>query len=219
VVNDLHGDLTNFWRVLRDVDTFTRLQRILQAVPFSEVEWQDARDGLSRCPGADPVQRAAWLFVVNRQSLAGRMDTFTGITRTRTRGERNAEVNAWWNAIEGLPAVHRRLQDVLILNRPALGLIRAHDRPDTLYYLDPPYPHETRTATEVYGAFEMSEADHRELLDILQSAKGKVMLSSYPSALYDRALAGWARHEFDLPNNAAAGKHKERKTEVVWCNF
>jgi DNA adenine methylase len=218
VANDLHGDLTNFWRVLQG-DSFGRFLRIVEATPFSEVEWQDAQDGLDHRPDADPVQRAAWFFVACRQSLAGRMDTFTGITRTRTRGDRNAEVNAWWNAIEGLPAVHRRLRDVLILNRPALDLIRGHDGPDTLFYLDPPYPHQTRAATDVYGPHEMTEADHRELLEVLTGCKGKVILSGYPNDLYDRALAGWNQHTFDIANHAAGGATKGRETEVLWCNF
>jgi hypothetical protein len=45
------------------------------------------------------------------------------------------------------------------------------------------------------------------------------MLSGYPSALYDDALAGWKRYTFDLPNNAASGTGKARETEVLWCNF
>ena len=65
----------------------------------------------------------------------------------------------------------------------------------------------------------MAEGDHRQLLDVLRSAKGKVMLSGYPSELYDTALSDWVRHMFDLPNNAAGGRTKARKIEVVWCNF
>jgi DNA adenine methylase len=219
VVNDLHGDLTNFYRVLQDVDAFDRLRRILEATPFSEVEWNDAGEYLLRHPDADPVARAAWFFTLNRQSLAGRMDTFTGITRTRTRGNRNAEVNAWWNAIDGLPAVHARLRDVLILDRPALDVIRQHDGPGTLHYLDPPYYHPTRATTREYGPLEMTEADHRDLLDLLRQVEGKVMLSGYPSDLYDGALSGWNRHTFDLPNHASGAKTKGRETEVLWCNF
>jgi hypothetical protein len=45
------------------------------------------------------------------------------------------------------------------------------------------------------------------------------MLSGYPSSLYDKALAAWNRHTFDLPNHAAGGKAKRRMAEVVWCNF
>ena len=121
--------------------------------------------------------------------------------------------------MEGLPAVHARLKRVAILNRPALDVIRQHDGPATLFYCDPPYRHETRTAKKVYGAFEMNEADHRALLGALLECRGKVMLSGYPSELYNRALVGWAQHTFDLPNNAAGGPTKGRETEVVWCNF
>jgi DNA adenine methylase len=65
----------------------------------------------------------------------------------------------------------------------------------------------------------MSEANHQELLDVLCQCKGNVMLSGYPSELYDSRLVGWTRHAFDLPNNAANGKAKRRETEVLWCNF
>jgi DNA adenine methylase len=65
----------------------------------------------------------------------------------------------------------------------------------------------------------MSPAQHAELLDTIRQSKGRVMLSGYPSALYDTRLASWTRHEFILPNQAAGGKQKRRMTEVVWCNF
>jgi DNA adenine methylase len=49
--------------------------------------------------------------------------------------------------------------------------------------------------------------------------KGKVMLSGYPSVLYDRALSGWNRHTFDVPNHASGARDKGRETQVLWCNF
>src|SRR5262245_49703871 len=42
VVNDLNAHLTNFWRVLRDKDTFPVFLRQVQATPFSETEWEMA---------------------------------------------------------------------------------------------------------------------------------------------------------------------------------
>jgi DNA adenine methylase len=219
VVNDLNGDLTNFWRVLQEPDTFERFRRTVEAVPFSEAEWQHARDQLQAEPDADPVRRAGWFFVFSRQSLAARMTGFATLTSSRTRRGRNEQASAWTGAVEGLPAVHARLQRVAILNRPALDAIRSQDGPHTLHYCDPPYLHETRTARQAYGRFEMTEAEHRELLAVLLGVEGKVMLSGYPSALYDEALAGWRRITFDLPNNAAGGQEKGRETEVLWCNF
>ena len=44
------------------------------------------------------------------------------------------------------------------------------------------------------------------------------MVSGYRSTLYDRMLAGWTRHDFDLANNAAGGSSKRPMTECLWCN-
>jgi DNA adenine methylase len=218
VVNDLSMELTNFWHVLQNADTFERFRRIVESVPLSEAEWQNAKEKLWRDLDADPVQQAVWFFIQCRQSLAGRMDQFTPLSRTRTRRGMNEQASAWLTAIEGLPAVHERLKRVAILNRPADAVIRSQDGPGTLFYADPPYYSATRTSPEVYD-IEMTDAQHRELLDTLRHCQGKVMLSGYANELYDRVLAGWARHEFDLPNNAAGGKEKRRMTEVLWCNF
>ena len=108
---------------------------------------------------------------------------------------------------------------MLILNRPAVKVISGDDGPQTLFYCDPPYLHETRTARKVYGEFEMTEADHRELLAVLKACQGKVILSGYACPLYDEALSGWKRQGIDLANHAAGGRSKRRMTEVLWCNF
>jgi hypothetical protein len=41
-------------------------------------------------------------------------------------------------------------------------------------------------------------------------------LSGYRSGLYDVALAGWQRHEFDMPNHSGQGQAKQRRTECLW---
>jgi DNA adenine methylase len=219
IVNDLNGDLTNFWRVLKHPDDFQRFRRVVEAVPFSEREWNDAREWLDRHPDGDPVERAVRFFIFNRQSLAGRMRGFATLSTGRTRRGMNEQVSAWQTAVKGLPAVHNRLWRVAILNRPALEVIRQYDRHDVVFYCDPPYPHETRVARQVYGAFEMSTADHAELLAVLRGCKGKVLLSGYPSELYARELAGWAYHTLDVPNQASGAEKKDRETEYLWCNF
>jgi DNA adenine methylase len=131
----------------------------------------------------------------------------------------NEQASAWLKAIDGLPVVHARLQRVVILNRQAVEVIQSQDGPDTLFYLDPPYVPDTRSSGQVFGKFDMTEAQHEELLEIIKSLQGKVMISGYACALYDSKLAKWRRHEFDLPNNAASGILKRRMTETLWCNF
>lgn len=218
VVNDLNGDLTNFWQVLRDPERFPQLVRFLEATPFSESEWEQSR-GCAAEPGFS-IEDAAAFFIRCRQSMAGRMANFAPLSRTRTRRGMNEQASAWIAAVDGLPAVHARLRRVVILNRDALDVIRQQDGPDTLFYLDPPYLHETRTSTGEY-AHEMTEEQHTDLCTVIRKCEGKVLLSGYPSELYRFQLEeqGWHRHDFELPNNAASGKDKRRMVECVWCNF
>ena len=222
-VNDIDGDLTTFWRVLQDVKAFARFRRRVQAIPFSEAEWEKARARLGRPSGlktqAERVERAVRFFVTCRQSMAGRCKDFAPLTRNRTRRGMNEQASAWLNAVDGLPAVHARLRRVVILNRPALEVIRSQDGPESLFYLDPPYVPETRASQEAFGGHDMTAGDHEELLGTLVGLKGMVMLSGYRCALYDKRLSGWDCHEFDLPNHAAGGILKRRVTEAVWCNF
>jgi DNA adenine methylase len=227
VANDRHLLLTNFWRVLRQPDDFAIFLRKCQATPFSEDAWKDANAMLCETDdftdGFLATRRAtfAWLFFVHcRQSLAGRMGTFAPLSRNRVRRGMNEQASAWLTAVEGLPAVHARLKRVVILNHDALDVIRQQDGDKTLFYLDPPYLHETRATTGEYQ-HEMTIEQHIELLDTLCWIKGKFLLSGYRSDLYDAKAQqySWNRHDFDLPNNSAGGESKRRMTECVWCNF
>jgi DNA adenine methylase len=223
VINDLDGRITNFWRVLQVEELFSHFQRQVQAVPFSEEVWREARLSLQgKEPAKDReecVERAVQFFILCRQSMAGRCKDFTPLTRNRTRSGMNEQASSWLNAVEGLPDVHARLRRVVILNRPAVEVLQTQDEPGTLFYLDPPYMPDTRVARDTFGSFEMSLEDHKTLLEAVKRVDGMVMISGYASELYDSELAGWTRYEFDVPNNASSERHKRRMKEVLWCNF
>jgi len=218
VVNDLNGDLCNFWNVLRDTALFDSFLRMTQATAFSEQIWKQSYEALQTRTDSTKVDRAFWFFVTCRQSLAGRMDTFAPLSKTRTRRNMNEQASAWLNAVEGLPQVHARLKRVAVLNKPALDVLIQEDGAKTLFYCDPPYLHETRTDRDTYD-HEMTEEEHEQLLKALLNVQGKVILSGYHSRLYDTSLRQWSCHDFELPNNAASGGKKRRMIEAVWCNF
>lgn len=211
VVNDLNGELTNFWCVLSDPVQFEKFRRKVEAIPFSESHWQAV---------GEHDDGAVGFFVRCRQSMSGRFKDFAPLSRTRTRRGMNEQASAWLNCVEGLPAVHERLKRVVILNRDALKVIRGQDGEHTFFYLDPPYLHETRATTGEY-AHEMTEAQHTDLLETLATIRGKFQLSGYRSRLYDKyaSVFNWRRVDFDAPNNAAGGNTKRRMTECLWMNY
>lgn len=216
VINDLDYQLTNFWNVLQCDESYKLFVRVMEAMPFSEYEFQEA---LHKPTGISPIDDAANFFIVSRQSLAGRNKSFAPLSKTRIRRGMNEQAAAWISAVDGLPAVHERLRRVVIRNTPAIELIESLDAKTTLFYLDPPYLPSTRSTVGEYGEFEMTLEQHIQLLETVVKCVGFVMLSGYHSELYDEYLRGWNVHKFNLPNNAAAGKTKERKQELVYCNF
>ena len=214
VVNDIHAELIQFWMVLSNPDRFEALIRRVEATPFSEDSFRWSKGG-----GERDVEKAWAFFIRARQSRQGLMKDFATLSRTRTRGGMNEQVSAWLTAVEGLADVHTRMKRVVILNRPALDVIKQQDGPETLFYCDPPYLHGTRSTTGDYK-HEMSIADHTELLLALKSIQGKFLLSGYHSDLYHDAaeLCGWRCHEFEIVNNASSKGTKETKTECIWTN-
>ena len=166
------------------------------------------------------VESAVQFFIQFRQSRQGLGKDFATLSRNRTRRAMNEQVSSWLSAVEGLPEAHERLKRVVILNSDACKVIQQQDGPKTLFYLDPPYLHETRKVTDAYQ-FEMSIEEHSELLDVLLNISGKFILSGYHSDLYDaHALTGaWHRVDIELDNKASSAKKKETKTECLWTNF
>lgn len=81
-----------------------------------------------------------------------------------------------------------------------------------LVYSDPPYLLRTRTSGRRYR-FDYDEADHIELLELLKRLPCHVMLSGYPSALYDELLKGWRSLELQVMNQDGV------RTEKLWFNF
>ena len=83
---------------------------------------------------------------------------------------------------------------------------------NVLIYADPPYLLNTRGGKQY--RHEMTEQDHVELLAALLQHKGPVILSGYPSELYDRELRNWHRI-----TRKSYNQNSDPRTEVLWCNF
>lgn len=84
--------------------------------------------------------------------------------------------------------------------------------PNTLLYLDPPYPACVR-GRDRYKHDMRNDDHHRTMLLRLLSLKSMVVISSYANEIYDGLLADWRRVE--IPTMTRGGK----RIEVIWCNF
>jgi DNA adenine methylase len=143
------------------------------------------------------------------------------LTGFRSSSDRSGTTPAhdWANFPDALVATIERLTGVVIENRDALTVMRRHDSRRTLHYVDPPYLPESRSPANKYDLkhrayrHELTRGDHIKLLAALKRLDGMVVLSGYPSALYDSRLKGWTRVE-----TAAYADGARPRTEVLWLN-
>lgn len=216
VYNDLDEDVVNVFRVLRDADRARRLAELCFLTPWSRVEFELAYE-----PAADPIEQAR--RTIARCYMAyGSTSRRLGRTGFRAKAYRRnqtgaADWTAWPAQVE---AFIERWRGVTVECRPALEVIQQQDSPETLFYVDPPYPQQTRSSIRCAGdterayAHDMKTEDHAHLALALHACDGMVVLSGYACDLYDRELyPTWERHE--RQSMADAGQWR---TEVLWLN-
>ncbi len=211
--NDLDGEVVNFFRVLREQQD--ELVRAISLTPYSREELRDAitepLDGLSQ------LERARRFYVRTRQSRDGLSQSATPAYWSFARStESSKSVSRWINSGGRLPAVAQRLLRVQIENAPAIEVIERYDSEETLFYCDPPYPHDSRLDTDAYAQYEMTDDDHCDLAKVLHSVKGKVAISGYHSPLMDKLYSGWCCTEGPIKTAHFSGKPRQ---EVLWTNY
>ncbi len=212
-----HSDIVNFFRVVRDRDMRAHLIEACVLTPYAREEFELAWE-----PAQDPVERARCL-VVRAQMGFGSAGATKGTTGFRIDAKREYETaqHTWAKYPDTLEALGTRITGVMIENKPAIEIIGNHDTPETLFYVDPPYVHETRVRITGKGSargyrFEMSDSEHLELIQVLNRVEGMVVLSGYSHPIYDEALRGWERHEKEARISASRGT--AIRTECVWLN-
>lgn len=214
VYNDLDSQVFNFFRVLRDPALKEELVKLVDLTPFSREEFELAYE-----PTADPVE-AARRFTARTFFGHGT----TSMDPTDSNGFRSCDIRSgksyareWAGIPMAISAAADRFRAVTIENIDYRKLIPKFDSPDTLFYVDPPYPMSTRQAGGKGYVHELSDNDHRQLAWILKQCKAKVLLSGYSCRLYDELYSDWRRDEKETTANGQVGA--VQRTEVLWANF
>ncbi len=201
IINDINGEVVNFFSVLRDRNL--ELKERLEKTPYSRDEYYACRDGSD-----DALEQARRTVVKAWFGIGDSLDNETGFRVSLSQG--GSTTAPWLTYVDYLHLYSNRLRGVIIENLDWREALSRYDKPDTLFYLDPPYLLETRTKKHAYK-FDWKDADHVELLAALPAIKGKFILSGYLGGLYEGL--NFQRLEFK------SSTQSKTVSEYLWMNF
>lgn len=214
VYNDLDGEIVNVFRVMQCPEKRARLIEMLRLTPYARAEFAIAWEKTS-----DPVESARRVIIRAQMGFgsAGATKGSSGFRRDTARRYSTAMMD-WVRYPDHLPSIIERMMGVQLECRPALDVIRTNDAEEVLFYVDPPYMHDTRVmdGSTRYYRHEMTDSDHAFLLAQLLNCKGMVVLNGYDSDLYNSALVGWSK--FSKQSRISAQRGTKLKEEVIWLN-
>lgn len=216
VINDIHGEIINFFRQLRE--NTTELQRLISLTPYSRQELEQCRVPTA---AISDLEKARRFFVSAMMAINGSFGEAKGgfsFSNSYTRSGREARVSRWNSSGVHLEKVAARLSRVRIENKEALNLFMDFaDRPATLVYLDPPYLGKRLRGYD----FEQTSPDyHEQILRAVVKAKCMIFISGYHNALYESYLTsatGWDKRLIETTTRGNNGKNADR-VEVIWFN-
>lgn len=162
VLNDLDGELVNFWRVIQN-----HLEEFIRCCEFMVVSRRlFALEKLREPAFLTEIQRAVRYYYLQGLCYGGRPHNRTFSTSIVLPSRLRRGIIR-----EELENLHRRMRGIYLENLDACECIRRWDRPETFFYLDPPY----------WGLHEYAHRfdpeDFVRLRDTLQQIQGKFLLS------------------------------------------
>lgn len=215
ILGDINPNVVNLWQTLAHVRLAGVLRERLSNVPYEQETFESSKDATAD----DPVEAAAQFVIRSRFSRGGMGTSFAW--SNRSRGGKPGDENSW-NTFrqQVLPRIVERARGVEVVQDACWWTVwQSRHAASRLIYADPPYMHETRTATEAYGPYEMTHRQHYWLVAAMRAHPGPAAISGYRCTDYDRWLRDWRRVDFDMPNHSGQGKTKQRRCESLWINW
>lgn len=206
VLNDINRDIVTLYRVVQHhLEEFIRWFRWVLV----------SRDEFERWLRTDPttltdIQRAARFYYQQRTSFGGRISGTPTFGYSATRPPRLNLLRIE----EELSSVHLRLSRVLIENLPYTDVIVRYDRPETFFYIDPPY----FNCETYYGEGVFQRSDFANLADLLGTIKGKCLLSLNDTPEVRQIFEAFSIDQ--VPVRYTVSRSKQPRTqEVLIANY
>lgn len=198
IVNDLNSEVTNFFQVLRDRNA--ELKSLLQKTPYSRDEYGKCRE-----QSDNSLEQARRSVVKSWFGIGDSLDNKTGFRVSLSQG--GSTTLPWLTYVDYLHLYAERLRGVIIENLDYREIFKRYDKPDTLFYLDPPYVEATRSKKHAYK-HDWAESDHIEFLNLVHQIKGGFVLSGYAHGLYNDL--SFEKHSF------MASTQSVQREEFLW---
>lgn len=214
VLNDIDQELITFFRVVRE-----KPEELIASFEWNLV----SRAEFDRLARLDPsqltdVQRAHRFYYLVMAGWGGELKYPRFQTSISDGGHGNRLIGALQTLHERLKPVHNRLKTVIIENLPWQVCLERYDRPNTVMYVDPPYPDNGVNYLHNMRSWD----EHRELAERLKRTTSKWILSSYDEPEIRELYSGY----YVIPVQSVSGMKsskngKERviNQEVLIMNF
>jgi DNA adenine methylase len=213
VINDTNKELINFYRVVQD--DFVSLEREVK-ISLHSRDLHRKASVIYRNPDMFTEIKRAWaVWALAAQSFSSIIDASWGYDVSKNTTSK--KISSKRESFTEDYAI--RLQNVQIECTDALRIITSRDRPDSFFYVDPPYYNSDCGHYDGY-----SVQDFENLLITLSKIEGKFLLSSYHSPVLKKYCKefGWKQKSFDskvsVANNNST-KPAKIKTEVLTSNY
>lgn len=212
VINDYNRELINFYEMVKN--QFVELEKMIRITLHSRSLHSDALVIYNNPHLFDRLQRAWAVWVLCNQSFSAKIgDSWGYDVRDQTSSKRLSNKRASFCEDYAI-----RLQNVQIENTDAIRIINSRDHEKAFHYCDPPYFNSNCGHYDGY-----SKHDFESLLLCLSNAKGKFLLSSYPSDILNRFSQELDWHSIKMQKEVLVDKHSgkepKKKIEVLTANY
>lgn len=216
VINDIDGEIVNFFQQLRD--NSHELLRMLELTPYASDELVLARQA-AETSSLERARRFAIQAMMSMNGLFGAERGGFSHTDAYSRSGKEARVSRWYNLPNRLVPIVERLRSVRVDNLDAREIVVNYlNRPATVVYLDPPYFVNRSLGYSHDQTIDL--AFQVELLELCNRARCMLFLSGYENDLYNSLLLhkdGWRKTRIDTYTKGSNGQSYVRE-EVVWMN-
>jgi DNA adenine methylase len=220
ILNDLDGNICNFFRVLREKPE--ELKALMDLTPFS----RELVEGLYETgfSTGDSVKWAWEFFCWMHMSRGNTAKMTKGNAHLRKSYIDSKFVDSFCKLPEMFVEYASKLKPATIENRCVLKMLEDMEKlteeelQKVFIFADPPYNMETRTLSRNKYGIDIEDGSQNgfedKFLEKTSKLKAKIMVCGYDCPKYNEAYKGWNKRSWVTMSDM-----QREKTEIVWFNY